>query len=77
MNLKSDSNFFYTLRGFAICSVVYAHSIDVQNHSLSVLGSLFGLIGVPLFLICSGYYFKNQPWPEFWRKKLSYCCVHG
>ena len=67
---RDKSNIFYILRGFAIWSVVYAHSLNLQNHYLSVLGSLIGLIGVPLFLICSGYYFKNQPWPEFWRKKF-------
>jgi fucose 4-O-acetylase-like acetyltransferase len=64
------SNVFFILRGFAIWSVVYAHSINLQNNHLSDLGSLLGLIGVPLFLLCSGYYFKNQPWPEFWRKKF-------
>lgn len=60
MKYAIDSNFFYRLRGIAIISVAYAHSLSLANYTLSRIGQLIGLIGVPLFLICSGYFFKRQ-----------------
>ena len=59
MDETRQSNLFYNLRGFAILSVAYAHSLDLQNVLLARLGALIGLIGVPAFLICSGYYYKQ------------------
>lgn len=60
MKFAIDSDFFYRLRGVAIISVAYAHSLSLENYTLSRIGQLIGLIGVPLFLICSGYFFKRQ-----------------
>ena len=56
----SLSDYFYRLRGFAIISVAYAHSLTLSSHTPNTIGKLFGLIGVPLFLICSGYFFRKQ-----------------
>ena len=53
-----QSELFYNLRAFAILSVAYAHALDLQNVLLARVGALLGLIGVPVFLICSGYYYK-------------------
>lgn len=70
-SISDKSSISYVLRGMAIWSVIYAHSLNFENHYLSVLSEMLGLVGVPLFLICSGAYFKYQPWPEFWRKKIN------
>ena len=56
----SISEYFYRLRGFAIISVAYAHSLTLSSHDPNTIGKLLGLIGVPLFLICSGYFFRKQ-----------------
>ena len=56
----SLSDYFYRLRGFSIISVAYAHSLTLSSHTPNTIGKLFGLIGVPLFLICSGYFFRKQ-----------------
>lgn len=66
----SVSNFFYRIRGCAILSVAYAHSASFSNIFLDNLSSLLGVVGVPLFLIASGYYYKKQPWKEFFSNKL-------
>lgn len=64
---KNLSKLFYVIRGLAIISVVYAHSTSVSNHTLQRIGETIGVLGVPLFLFCSGYYFKPCNW-----KKLSH-----
>ena len=70
MRTVSTSDFFYRLRGCAILSVAYAHSFSLSDVVLRQVASLIGIIGVPLFLIASGYYFKEQPLKEFLRSKL-------
>ena len=52
------SRFFYVLRGVAILSVAYAHSISLENVALQRIGMLLGLLGVPLFLLSSGFFFN-------------------
>ena len=66
----SVSKFFYKIRGCAILSVAYAHSASFSNVVLDDLCSLLGIIGVPLFLIASGYYFRKQTWHEFITSKF-------
>lgn len=66
----SVSQSFYKIRGCAIISVAYAHSAPFSNVVLDNLSSLLGIIGVPLFLIASGYYFRKQTWLEFFSNKL-------
>lgn len=54
------SNLFYSLRGFAIISVAYAHSLSLCNDTMQRIYTVIGLLGVPIFLFCSGFYFKQQ-----------------
>ena len=68
-NLKpgiDESNFFYILKGFAIISVIIAHTavlnsnyIKFDNSILSLFGS-FGLLGVPCFFLAAGYFYFNS-----------------
>lgn len=61
MTSSSDiSYFFYQLRGVAILSVAYAHLPAFASPELSKVASMIGLIGVPLFLFCSGYFFRKS-----------------
>lgn len=57
--IYTDSDFFYRLRGIAIISVACAHCLQLSNPILSKIGALLGTIGVPIFFICSGYFFKR------------------
>ena len=61
----SISNFFYRIRGCAIISVAYAHCASFSNEVLDNLCAFLGVIGVPFFLIASGYFFRKQAWREF------------
>lgn len=63
---QKESSIFYSLRAYAILSVAYAHSLSLQNVTLSRVGALLGLIGVPVFLICSGYYYKPAQLDKDW-----------
>lgn len=65
----STSNFFYSIRGLAIISVAYAHSLSLSNETMQRTGLTIGVMGVPLFLLCSGIYFKQQNW-DILSKKL-------
>lgn len=71
-----DRNFTTAIKGFAILTVVWAHS----GAMLSVGGIQFiAGIGVALFLICSGYgleisYEKNGL-KGFWKKRLFGVCL--
>lgn len=61
-NRLTESNFFYALRGLAIISVAYAHSLSLSTDVLQRIGEAIGIIGVPLFMVSSGYYFKYESW---------------
>lgn len=71
-----DRNYTTAIKGFAILTVVWAHS----GAMLSVEGIQFiAGIGVALFLICSGYgleisYEKNGL-NDFWKKRLLGVCL--
>ncbi|MCM1142758.1 MAG: acyltransferase [Muribaculum sp.] len=54
------SDTFYVMRGFAIISVAYAHSLSLNDELLQRLGEILGLFGVPIFLFCSGYWFRQD-----------------
>ena len=62
------SRFFYALRGLAIISVSYAHSLSLSDKTDQRIGTIIGILGVPLFLFCSGFYFKQDTWKNLWRK---------
>lgn len=70
MDRHTESDFFYALRGIAIISVAYAHSLSLSIEILQRIGASVGIIGVPLFLVCSGYYFKHEQW-NILAKKLA------
>lgn len=65
---QKESAVFYSLRAFAILSVAYAHSLSLRNEALSRIVALLGLIGVPVFLICSGYYYTQSKLNKDWFK---------
>lgn len=67
---NSVSKLFYNIRGFAIISVAYAHSLPFSTLFLYDVSSLIGIIGVPCFLIASGYYYRKQEWKDFLSRKI-------
>ena len=66
-----QSRFFYMFRGIAIISVAYAHSLSLSDEILQRVGAAIGILGVPIFLFCSGFYFKRQKWRELLTKLLA------
>ena len=66
-----QSRFFYMFRGIAIISVAYAHSLSLSDEILQRVGAAVGILGVPIFLFCSGFYFKQQKWCELLTKLLA------
>lgn len=60
IRINADSGYFYRLRGIAILSVAYAHSLSISSYPLNGITKLLAVIGVPLFLICSGYFLKHS-----------------
>ena len=64
------SRTIYVLRAISITCVVSAHCESFLSNA-ETIRRLLGTIGVPCFLICSGYFFnQKQPAKEFWMKKL-------
>lgn len=66
-----QSRFFYMFRGIAIISVAYAHSLSLSDEILQRIGAAIGILGVPIFLFCSGFFFKRQKWCELLKKLLA------
>lgn len=56
---KDISNTFYVLRMVAIISVAAAHCGSFSNVQTEVFRQMLGTIGVPVFLIASGVYFRR------------------
>lgn len=70
-NNEQINNTVKVLRAISIVCVATAHCDPFSNHLLECLRRLIGTIGVPAFLICSGYYFKqNESAKVFWCKKI-------
>ncbi len=73
-----EKEYIYILKAFAIFGVICAHvsfvqeDADVISIKCGELLNYFGTIGVPIFMILSGYLFeKNKKnFAEFWKKKL-------
>lgn len=63
-NKHTFSDYCYVLRGLAIISVAYAHSLTLSTPYLQRIGAILGLAGVPLFLVLSGLWFKESSWRQ-------------
>lgn len=67
---KRISVAFNVLKCICILLIICAH---VNVSSFGLLGTImnnFGIIGVPLFLICSGYYYKKKPFFNMLKSKF-------
>ena len=70
------SKCFYILRFFAIISVMFAHCATYNSVFLQRISGLLGLIGVPCFMICSGYFLNpNEKAFSFWKKKVLHVII--
>ena len=60
----------YIMKAIAIISVAMAHCTYIDA-DIQRITDIFGTIGVPIFLITGGLFFKsNQPWKEFMLAKM-------
>ena len=65
------SQTFYVARFFAILFVVFAHCPFGEGTIFIEISSLIGTIGVPIFLICSGYFLDyKKDKKTFWKSKF-------
>lgn len=70
-NKQRVSQTFYVARFFAILFVVFAHCPFGEGTIFLKIGSLIGTIGVPIFLICSGYFLDYEKGAKtFWKSKF-------
>lgn len=68
---KKNSNAFYVVKFFAIISVIFAHCSYRSTPTVQAITDLIGTIGVPIFLISAGIFFKpDEDSKSFWVKKL-------
>ena len=67
----SVSDVCYVSKAFAIISVVFAHTSSYNNAYYEDIGALIGLVGVPVFLIVSGFFLNLEvPRRKFWSAKV-------
>lgn len=65
------SKTLYVLRAYAIICVAAAHCGNFIYPQAEIIRSLIGTMGVPCFMICSGYFFNYfQDAKIFWKKKI-------
>lgn len=75
-NKQKVSQTLYVARFFAILFVVFAHCPFSENTIFFKIGSLIGTIGVPIFLICSGYFLDyKKDNKSFWKSKLLHIVI--
>lgn len=56
---EKQSNSFWAIKAFAIFTVFFAH---MPGHSSNAeVFDRIGLIGVPLFMLCAGFFYKKDP----------------
>ena len=67
---KKISQMFTIARVFAILTVISAHITIRTSQVIANLYSTIGSIGVILFLITSGYYFKKEAPSVMIKKKM-------
>lgn len=68
---RNNSNAFYVVKFFAILTVIFAHCTYRDTPIVQSITDLIGEIGVPIFLVAAGVFFKNTEGAKiFWMKKL-------
>lgn len=76
---KEKSKCIFDMKGIAIFSVICAHMADLPESAAAVnvvcanIVKSFGCLGVPVFLVLSGYLFvqsAQRPFLQFWKKKV-------
>ena len=75
MNIEiSRSN--YVCKALAITCVAAAHCASSDFNAIQLVLTLFGTLGVPVFLILSGYTLNTDcSAVEFWKKKFKKICI--
>ena len=73
---KDISETVYVLKALAIICVVSAHCSSYSYLPAEHMRALLGTVGVPVFLMCSGYYCRREQERDvFWKKKLRHIVV--
>lgn len=74
---KKMSNTLYIMKFFAILSVIAAHVNEVDysnklNYCITSAWKIFGVVGVIIFFILGGYFYKREKNDTkiFWKKKF-------
>ncbi len=74
---KTKSNVYFIMKFFAICSVIYAHTVHVDTSSklLQIITEFlvfFGTNGVAIFFILGGFFYHREKGDDkiFWKKKF-------
>lgn len=62
---KSVSDMVWSIRGIAIVLVAMCHSPSPEFPVFDTIRSIVGVIGVPVFFVCSGYFLKEKTSKEF------------
>jgi len=66
--VSPEKDILYVLKAFAIISAVAAHCSGYTMPYAQRISGLLGTIGVPVFLLLSGFFFKKDG-NNFWKKK--------
>lgn len=74
-NKNDISHMFIGAKAIAIVSVISAHIVIKNSVFLNNLYNTIGSVGVILFLIASGYYYKKYPFNILIKKKAVSICI--
>ena len=73
---ENRSSQIYAVKAFAMLSVICAHMKLQLEYGMAGwlpdrIISIYSIVGVPIFFICSGYYYHREEGDtgEFWKKK--------
>lgn len=69
---KHISNYLYAMKAVAVFTIIFAHC-SPKNQYIAGLYASIGSIGVPIFLLVSGFLYNRNKYSaeQFWRKKVS------